>query len=68
MSETKKDWRVGLTVKPKYRTHPLYYEMAAVVEVHPSGTGGVVDPDGVLRILLLSGKTTLVPAGEWVTA
>lgn len=21
-----RDWRIGLSCKPKYRTHPLYYE------------------------------------------
>jgi hypothetical protein len=39
--EIKKDWRVGLSVKVKYRTHILYYEPPhKILEVFPSGCGG----------------------------
>ncbi len=62
------DWRIGLSCKPKYRTHPLRYEgHGKIIEVHPSGTGGIVDRDGVLRIEL-NGRTFLAPADEWMTA
>lgn len=65
--EQKKDWRIGLTVKPKMRSHPRYYESGEVIEVHPSGTGGIFDKSGVLRIRLHRGLTLLAPADEWVT-
>ncbi len=68
MTDDRRDWRIGLTVKPKYRSHELYYERSVVRDVHPSGTGGVVDPHGVLRIETQDGRTLLVPADEWVTA
>lgn len=64
----KPDWRIGLTCKPRLRTHELYYEQATVRDVHPSGTGGYHDKDGVLRIELASGRMLLVPAGDWITA
>lgn len=63
-----KDWRVGLTVKPKYRHDPLRYEQGIVEAVEPRGTAGIFDPDGVLRIRLESGVVILRPAGQWVTA
>jgi hypothetical protein len=64
----KRDWRIGLSCKPKYRTHPLYYERGEILDVEPSGTGGIVDPNGVLRIKMQDGKVFLAPADEWVTA
>ncbi len=64
----KPDWRIGLTVKPKYRHDPLRYSQGVVLNVHPTGTGGIVDPHGVLRIRLESGSVILRPADEWMTA
>lgn len=64
----KRDWRVGLTVKPKYRGHPLYYERGTVVEVLPSGTDGIVDRYGVLKIRMSGGSTILAGADDWITA
>lgn len=64
----KKDWRIGLSCKVKMRDHPLYYEgHGKIIGVEPSGTGGIVDRDGVLRIEL-NGKVFLAPADDWVTA
>lgn len=70
MSETeKKDWRIGLSCKPKHRGHALYYEgPGKIISVQPSGTGGIVDRDGVLRVELPDGRIILAPADEWVTA
>ena len=62
------DWRVGLSVKPRLRTHPDYYEsMAKVIGVFPSGHGGITDPSGVL-MLQRDNKTFLAPSADWVTA
>lgn len=62
------DYRVGLSVKPKYRTHELFYERGWIRGVSPSGTGGVFDDDGVLTIEMESGKVLLAPSNEWITA
>lgn len=67
MSE-QKDWRIGLTVRPKYRNHPLYYERGIVEAVLPSGTNLIADKDGVLRIRMDSGTVYLGAADDWVTA
>lgn len=62
------DYRIGLSCKPKYRKHELYYEgRGKIVGVEPSGTAGIVDKDGVLKIEL-NGRTFLAPADEWMTA
>ena len=71
MSETegKRDWRIGLSVKVKYRWHDLYYEPPhTVVDVFPSGHGGVTDKDGVLLLRGIEGNTFLAPADQWRTA
>lgn len=62
------DWRVGLTVKPKYRCDELRYEQGKVIAVFPSGHGGIDDLDGVLQIQMESGSVILRPADQWVTA
>lgn len=64
----KPDWRIGLTVKTKYRTHERYYERGTVRDVHPDGTNGIHDKAGVLRIEIIGGPTILEPADNWVTA
>lgn len=64
----KQDWRVGLSVKPKYRNHELFYEQGTVRTVFPSGYGLIVDKDGVLQIQMQSGRVLLAPSDEWVTA
>lgn len=67
--EPKCDWRIGLACKPKYRTDPRYYERGEVIDVHQSGTGGVFDDAGVLRIKLdHNGEVILQRADDWVTA
>lgn len=68
MYEAKPDWRIGLSCKPKYRTHPLRYEAPGkIIAVEPSGTDGIVDRDGVLRIEI-GGKVILAASDEWMTA
>ena len=47
---TKPDWRIGLSVKVKYRSHPMYYERGTIIETYPSGTGGIADKDGVIKV------------------
>lgn len=66
--DMKKDWRIGLSCKPKYRTHELYYERGKIIQVHPSGFGNIVDPDGVLMIEMDSGTVFLDKADNWITA
>ncbi len=64
-----KDWRVGLSAKPKYRQHEMYYEPPAmIVAVHESGFGSVFCKDGVLVLEGRFGVRFLAPAEEWVTA
>lgn len=62
------DWRIGLTVKPKYRSDPLKYEQGIVLEVLPDGTNGLSGKDGVLKIKMDSGQVILRRADEWMTA
>jgi hypothetical protein len=63
-----KDWRIGLSAKPKFRGHHYYYERGEILDVLPSGTNGVVDADGVLKIRLAGGSVVLEGANQWVTA
>lgn len=65
---TKPDWRIGLSCKPQMRSHELYYEHGKIVDVAPSGTAGIVDKDGVLKITMDSGRTFWAPARDWMTA
>lgn len=64
----KRDWRIGCSVKPKMRTHELYYERGEIVEVFPSGTAGIHDKDGVLQIRMQTGRVLMAPADDWMTA
>lgn len=64
----RRDWRIGLSVKPKYRDDPLLYEQGEIIAVYPSGFGGVLDENGVLKIRLQSGTVVLRASDQWVTA
>ena len=64
----KRDWRIGLTVRTKLRSDPLYYERGTVLDVFPTGTAGIHDQDGVLSVKLVGGSTILSPADRWITA
>ncbi len=68
LEQNKRDWRIGLSCKPKMRTHERYYEPpGTIIDVQPSGTGGIFDDNGVLRIQ--QGNTTfLARAEDWITA
>lgn len=68
MGQVNGDWRVGLTVKPKLRSDPLFYERGVVLNVLPSGTGGLYDDSGILKISMESGAVILRRAEDWVTA
>lgn len=70
VSSRKPDWRIGLKVKPKLRTHVLYGKSGVVREVHEDGRFGVDDRNGVLVIDMGYPFTFLVVEGsnEWVTA
>jgi hypothetical protein len=68
MSESTKDWRIGLTVKPKYRWHELKYEQGVIIDVLPDGTGGISDKNGVLKIMMESGRVILEGADSWITS
>lgn len=69
---TTKDWRIGLTVKPKYRNDAEYYHEGIVLDVLPSGTNGIHDDQGVLKIQLDKGSNrgsvVLRGASNWMTA
>lgn len=67
-NEPRKDWRIGLSCKPRLRTHERYYEPpGTIIAVYQSGEGGITDPNGVLRIQ--QGNTTfLARAEDWITA
>ena len=63
------DWRIGLSAKVKYRTHSRYYEgPAEIIGVLPSGTNGIADKDGVLKLKTSTGEVILEPSDNWVTA
>ena len=64
----KPDWRIGLSCKPKYRHDELYYERGRIIAVEPSGTAGLEDENGILRIKMESGGVILRRSEEWVTA
>jgi len=64
----KQDWRIGLSAKPKYRNDDLFYERGEIIDVFPSGTGGIFDKDGVLKIRMESGLVILRASDQWVTA
>lgn len=68
MTTENKDWRIGLSVKVKYRNHPRYYERGKIVDVLPSGTGGLVDADGILVIETETGAKILERADDWMSA
>ena len=54
-----KDWRIGLSCKPKYRGHDLFYEVGIIEDAFPSGHGGIFDDHGVLKIHMSSGRVLL---------
>lgn len=62
------NWRIGLTVKPKYRNDPLHYEQGTVIDVLPDGTAGLFDKAGVLKIRMETGSVILRRADDWITA
>lgn len=62
------DWRVGLSVKPKYRNDVLFGKVLTCVAAAPSGEHGIDDPDGVLFVQELNGRGFWSPADRWVTA
>ncbi len=64
----KQDWRIGLTVKARLRSDDLYYERGLIVDVFPSGTAGIDDPNGVLSVKMDGGSTILAPAERFITA
>ena len=65
----KPDWRIGLSCKSKYRSSQHYYDGGGkILSVWPSGTGGIHDKDGVLKIELAGGSVILAAADQWVTA
>lgn len=64
-----KDWRIGCSCKPKYRHDELWYERGRIIDVLPSGTAGLEDKDGILKIKMDStDRVILRRADEWVTA
>lgn len=63
------DWRIGLSVKPKFRNHPHFGQTGEVIEVLPDGTDGIKDKDQVLKVLMnVSGAIILGGADEFINA
>lgn len=62
----KPDWRIGLTVKPKLRSHALFGRRG-IEAAFPDGWGGLEDETGILQISI-GGRAILARADEWVTA
>jgi hypothetical protein len=67
MGEAKQDWRIGLTVTPKYSNDPLRGFRGVILAVHPDGYAGLSDADGVIRISLDRGGVIFRRADEWMT-
>lgn len=68
----KPDWRIGHKCKPKRIGHGAGSfeagERGKIIQVHPSGFGNIIDPDGVLMIQMGSGSVFLDKADNWITA
>lgn len=65
----KQDYRIGVWVKPKYRTHPFFGKTGEIFDVLPSGFNGIQDKDGVLKVLMDgSGAVVVCGADEMITA
>lgn len=63
------DWRIGLRVKLKYRSHPLFGMAGRIIEVYPSGTAGIDDKNGVIKVLMNESDYAIVcGADDFVTA
>ena len=68
VSSEKRDWRVGLPCKVKYRSHPRYYERGVIVAVHPNGFAEINDETGVLVIKMGAGDVIVSGADQWISA
>ncbi len=66
-ANTQKDWRIGLRVTPKLRTDSLFSRVGEIVNVLPSGSFGVTDPNGVVVVRILN-ELVISPAERWMTA
>jgi RNase P/RNase MRP subunit p29 len=55
--DKEKDWRIGLTVRPKYRNDPLYYEEGEIIDATKN----------TLKIKLRKGTVISRPSDDWVT-
>lgn len=66
--EVKPDWRIGMAVTPKMRSHPLFQQMGAVRKVFPAG-GDIPERINV-EIYNRTGDTTCIqePSNDWMTA
>lgn len=60
------DWRIGLSVRPKYRFHRLfaYSNKCIVIATRDSS----IYKDGLLLIAVDDGRELLDPAEQWVAA
>lgn len=79
-----KDWRIGHFTTPKSEESPYGFPCKIglakfhVLDIHPSGTGGVESADGVLELaawwhsggssMTRDPRTYYVPADEWAVA
>lgn len=59
------DWRIGLSVRPKGGVDLIDNKRGVVIDVLPSGTGGIKDRDGVLKIRLSCGMVVIRGSKDW---
>jgi hypothetical protein len=66
--EAKKDWRIGLLVKPRLACHWSSKMAYQIVDAKPSGFMGIEDRDGVIVLRYPDGELLVCPASNYVTA
>ena len=72
----KPDWRIGILAKSKFKEDGSFYSFAErndqppsrIIDVLPSGSGGITDTGGVLMLRLETGQIILARSQDWVTA
>lgn len=64
----KRDWRIGLNVKTKYRGDRWQGITGEIVEVMETGSCGLIDSNGIIVVRLGNGETIVSGADRWMTA
>ena len=63
--ESKKDWRIGLPVKPKSRKHKNYRDPAKIVGVLSPEANNIYPNDEMLAIQVWNNRVSLELASDW---